>query len=203
MRRVIGAAAALLLCGCAAQAPEAGTNQSPSNETTTASSDVSPSSAQSSTASGGAEESFPPPPEGETADQAAIRGGWQEYWRVLEHYTADPAANTDPAQAQAVTTGEMSSGILDIVEEYRANGWQSQGGLVFRDVHVGEPETSEEGRMAVVSYCLDSSRHVVVKDGNPVDAPGPVYAHEAATMVEGADGVWRLAHFGTEETSSC
>ncbi|WP_353081786.1 hypothetical protein [Tessaracoccus lapidicaptus] len=145
-------------------------------------------------------ESFPPAPASESADQAAVRAAWMEYWRVYEKFAADPSL-PDWSETQRITAGEEATLIIQSIGALKDRGWRSLGGREFREVGVSLQGTSAEGRaVASVSYCLDSTAVQVVNalTGEPVTVDASPTLKEVATLEEGADGRWRVVEVRNE-----
>ena len=74
----------------------------------------------------------------------------------------------------------------------------------MRDLEVGIPTTSAEGvEQAVVTYCVDVSRLVLIDDqtGEPVEREGISDLAETVTFAKGKDGKWRVALVRNEPAS--
>ena len=178
-----------LAVGCT---PDVAPTSSPSvfvSPTVSSSPSVSPSPSPT------AVESFPPAPATESAEQAAIRAAWMEYWRVYEKFAADPSL-ADWTETQYVTTEEEATLIIQALGELRDNGWRSLGGRAFRDVVIAEDvPNQQEADTAEVRYCLDRSGVTLVDAETEtaviVDVP-PTFL-ETATLRRGLDGKWRVA----------
>lgn len=201
--KVVGAlVAALLLGGCT------GTDEPSPSPTPSESHSVSPMPTPSANPtsqtpppepSPTAIESFPPPPEGETEEQAAIREGWEAYRTTDDRYAKDPDLN-DWSDMESVTTGIEAQRSIERIMELRELNLKMTGDSVFRDVVIGNVETTNGIRSADVSSCLDPSNQVVVN----IDTDEPS-AHqnensllETVTMDLGSDGVWRAALYKNE-----
>ena len=188
-----------LAAGCT---PDVAPTSSPSvfvSPTVSASSSVSPSPSPT------AVESFPPAPASESAEQAAIRAAWMEYWRIHHKFTSDPTLS-DLSETQYITTGDQQNVILDVIAQLRDQKLRTLGGLQFRSVAVDGPLSGETGgvRFATVSYCVDR-RELRVENyetGESMAAPGAPTFLEKAVMNEGSDGQWRVAMM-TNEAAPC
>lgn len=137
-------------------------------------------------------------------ETAAIIHGWQEYWRVYEKFAADPSGFTDFTETQYVTTGEESDLILDRIATLRHRNLKVEGAQRFRDVSVDEIRETLDGlRTTGVSYCADNSerRLIDAATGEVVPRKGGDTYRETASMVEGLDGIWRVASMENEESS--
>ena len=184
-----------LAVGCT---PDVAPTASPSvfvSPTASASPSVSPSPSPT------AVESFPPAPATESAEQAAIRAAWMEYWRVFERYAQDPKLD-DFTELQNLVDGEESSVSMQSIRGLREAGRRPEGGFQFRNVVVDSPASAVSGRTATVEYCLDRSRlsMVDVETGTASSDPLPNLS-ETATLLEGADGVWRVAQIRNDEST--
>lgn len=133
----------------------------------------------------------------ESAEEAAIIAGWQEYWRVYGKFMADPNGFTDFSETQYVTTGEQSNTILDVIGFMRDNDLKGLGGSLFRDVSV---KVMSDG-VAEVRYCSDT-RNIDVRHADTNEVYEREVADtlaETATMHRGEDGVWRVAKIRNKE----
>ena len=188
---VVLAACVVSACTPAVEEPTTAPPSSP-----TASVSASPSPTPEPSPSPTVAESFPPAPASESPEQAAVRAAWMEYWRVRSEFVADPTL-TDLTPTQAVTTGEAQDLILRTIRTLRESGSRSTGGLVFRNVEVGEPASG--ATEATVSYCLDRGNlSLVDADGKPIASEGPTTLTETTTLSLGADGIWRVAQIRNE-----
>ena len=184
-----------LAAGCT---PDVAPTSSPSvfvSPTVSASPSVSPSPSPT------AVESFPPAPATESAEQAAIRAAWMEYWRVYEKFAADPSL-TDLTELQNLTDGEESSAVMSSIQSLREAGRFTKGGWQFREVVVEHP-IDGRGEQAKVSYCLDRSRLVIadIATDLPISGPQPGNLMETATLEQGPDGMWRVALRRNQEST--
>lgn len=201
---------AALLVGCVGEGTESPepvepspvVTESPSPSPTVGAPSPSPSPSPSPTAF----QSYPADLPTEDPESAAIIAGWQEYQRVLRKFSADPQGFTDFSETQYVTTGEKANGILDEIEGYREQGLRILGDFRYDNVEVGEAALADHGsREAVVSYCVDrAAMKVVDYEGreNATDHLTPRYP-ESATLVEGADGTWRVALVRNDQEATC
>ncbi|MDO5736304.1 MAG: hypothetical protein Q4P15_07500 [Propionibacteriaceae bacterium] len=147
-------------------------------------------------------ESFPPPPDDETAEQAAIREGWMNYWKVYDKFTADPFV-TDFTETQLVTVSgsDQARVILDVLQRLREGGWKVVGSHIFRDYRVLEgPSDSGDVSTAIVSYCYDGrqKRLVDALTGADVETTAADTYVETAKLEKGLDGIWRVSLIGNE-----
>lgn len=186
-----------LLAGCAGDG-EGGESVSPAPTAVTTSTPVespTPSASPSPTVM----PTYPSDLPTESAEEAAIIAGWQEYWRVFEKFAADPNGFTDFTETQYVTTDEESVGILESISSMRERGVRMVGGSVFRDVSI---EVLEEG-VAEVVYCADTTQMDVrhVESDEPYQPDVADSYRETATMWEGKDGTWRVAKIRNEAAS--
>lgn len=205
MRLVLTSVAVVaLLVGCSPGAEESPSPSPEPVETTVSESPVvspSPSPTTESpsptpTPTPSVFQSYPADLPTEDPESAAIIKGWQEYQRVRQKYLADPDGYTDFTETQNVTAGEQQNTILRNVELYRENRIRSHGGLVFDDVIVGKiSETADGLQQAMLSYCVDrSNAKVTTYEGEdyPTGDLLPRFT-EQATLLEGLDGIWRVA----------
>ncbi|WGT46641.1 hypothetical protein [Tessaracoccus lacteus] len=189
--------AVVLLVGCAGDGG-GGASESPEPTAVTTSSPVAsptPTTSPSPTVI----PTYPSDLPTESAEEAAIIAGWQEYWRVFEKFAADPNGFTDFTETQYVTTDEESVGILESISSMRERGVRMVGGSVFRDVSI---EVLEEG-VAEVVYCADTTQMDVryVESDEPYQPDVADSYRETATMREGKDGTWRVAKIRNEAAS--
>ncbi|MFD0865022.1 hypothetical protein ACFQ06_04265 [Tessaracoccus lubricantis] len=196
-----------LLVGCTAEAvespgPEVSTTMPSESPSVSESARVSPTPSPSPTPA----ESFPGKLPTEDAASSALIAGWQDYLRVLEKYSADPMGFTDFTETQNVTTGNEKVIILDLLSAYREEKVRVIGNFAFRDVEIGTIQLNAEGlRQATLEYCVDrSNMEVVSYEGTQQDTSGltPTYP-ETTTLVEGADGVWRVAQVRNDQERTC
>ena len=148
--------------------------------------------------------SFPPAPEGEDSEKAAIRQGWEQYNLVYDKYTKDPNL-TDFTEAQQVTTGFWSSGIMQYIRSLRKENLRAEGDTTYRDVKIGDPETNSDGvRVAVVTACLDPTHQytVDITTGEKSEKTLKGTLVETMTMELGLDKKWRVADY-TNEMKQC
>ena len=148
--------------------------------------------------------SFPPAPEGEDPEKAAIRQGWEQYNLVYDKYTKDPNL-TDFTEAQQVTTGFWSSGIMQYIRSLRKENLRAEGDTTYRDVKIGDPETNSDGvRVAVVTACLDPTHQytVDITTGEKSEKTLKGTLVETMTMELGLDKKWRVADY-TNEMKQC
>ena len=148
--------------------------------------------------------SFPPAPEGEEPEKAAIRQGWEQYKIVYEKYAVDPNL-TDFTEAQQVTTGFWSSGVMQSIRNFRKLNLRAEGYVVYRDVKIGDPETNSDGaRISIVTACNDLSHSLAidVTTGEKSDKGYNGTLSETTTMELGLDNKWRVADY-TNERKTC
>ena len=148
--------------------------------------------------------SFPPAPEGEDPEKTAIRQGWEQYNLVYDKYARDPNL-TDFTEAQQVTTGFWSSGIMQSIRNLRKQNLRAEGYVVYRDVKIGDPETNSDGvRVAVVTACLDPTHQytVDITTGEKSEKTLKGTLVETMTMELGLDKKWRVADY-TNEMKQC
>ena len=148
--------------------------------------------------------SFPPAPEGEEPEKAAIRQGWEQYKIVYEKYAVDPNL-TDFTEAQQVTTGFWSSGVMQSIRSLRKQNLRAEGYVVYRDVKIGDPETNSDGaRISIVTACNDLSHSLAidVTTGEKSDKGYNGTLFETTTMELGLDNKWRVADY-TNERKTC
>ena len=148
--------------------------------------------------------SFPPAPEGEEPEKAAIRQGWEQYKIVYEKYAVDPNL-TDFTEAQQVTTGFWSSGVMQSIRNFRKQNLRAEGYVVYRDVKIGDPETNSDGaRISIVTACNDLSHSLAidVTTGEKSDKGYNGTLFETTTMELGLDNKWRVADY-TNERKTC
>jgi len=148
--------------------------------------------------------SFPPAPEGEDPEKTAIRQGWKQYKIVYEKYAVDPNL-TDFTEAQQVTTGFWSSGVMQSIRNFRKLNLRAEGYVVYRDVKIGDPETNSDGvRVAVVTACLDPTHQytVDITTGEKSEKTLKGTLVETMTMELGVDNKWRVADY-TNERKIC
>ncbi|MBB1508230.1 hypothetical protein [Tessaracoccus sp. MC1756] len=206
MAAVAGAA---LLVGCTAGAVE---SPEPEDERTvvSASPSMSPSVSVSPSASPSPSpttfESYPGELPTEDAESAAIIAGWQEYQRVVAKFSADPLGFSDFTETQNVTTGNEKVVVLDMLAGYREEQLKVIGRFAFDDVVVSPVEANAEGlREVSLSYCVDRSNMQVLtydgvaRDTSELTATFP----ETATLVEGADAVWRVSKIRNSQDREC
>lgn len=186
-----------LAVGCT---PDVAPTASPSvfvSPTASASPSVSPSPSPT------AVESFPPAPATESAEQAAIRAAWMEYWRIHHKFTSDPSYS-DLTETQLITTGEQQNVILDSIGSLREMELRSLGGLQFRDVVVNPPSaTGDAPRTSLVEYCVDRQKLILenYSTGEKLAAPGAPTFLEQTTLEEGLDGRWRVSMIRNQEAA--
>ena len=148
--------------------------------------------------------SFPPAPEGEEPEKTAIRQGWEQYKIVYEKYAVDPNL-TDFTEAQQVTTGFWSSGVMQSIRNFRKLNLRAEGYVVYRDVKIGDPETNSDGaRISIVTACNDLSNSLAidVTTGEKSDKGYNGTLFETTTMELGLDNKWRVADY-TNERKTC
>lgn len=194
MRHLLAAPAAVALLLAVGCTPDDGepTPLPPSPTVSVASSAPSPTPMPSTSPT--VAESFPPAPATESAEQAAVRAAWMEYWRVYEKYAADPSL-ADLSETQQVTTGEAQNVILEAIGTLRDEDRAFLGGWNFRDVVITQPTESPTGdRAARLNYCVDRSAMVFedTTSGARSERSMP-NLKETSVLVQGPDGRWRLA----------
>ena len=148
--------------------------------------------------------SFPPAPEGEDPEKTAIRQGWEQYKIVYGKYARDPNL-TDFTEAQQVTTGFWSSGVMQSIRNLRKQNLRAEGYVVYRDVKIGDPETNSDGaRISIVTACNDLSHSLAidVTTGEKSDKGYNGTLFETTTMELGLDKKWRVADY-TNEVKTC
>ena len=148
--------------------------------------------------------SFPPAPEGEDSEKAAIRQGWEQYKIVYEKYARDPNL-TDFTEAQQVTTGFWSSGVMQSIRNLRKQNLRAEGYVVYRDVKIGDPETNSDGaRISIVTACNDLSHSyaIDITTGEKSDKGYNGTLFTTTTMELGLDKKWRVADY-TNEVKTC
>lgn len=190
-RSVVTVLCLVALTGCSpAREPVSSPSPLPTPSSAGPSPSVSPSPSLSPAPSMPA--SFPPDLPTTDPVEAAVIHGWQEYWRVYEKFAADPLGLTDQTETQYVTTGRQSTYVLDSLDSLKRMKVRSEGGLLFRDVAVGEAEVIGGETVRQITYCLDTTelRVINIETGERV-ARADTY-RETATMVKGPDGTWRV-----------
>ena len=148
--------------------------------------------------------SFPPTPAGEDPEKTAIRQGWEQYKIVYGKYARDPNL-TDFTEAQQVTTGFWSSGVMQSIRNLRKQNLRAEGYVVYRDVKIGDPETNSDGaRISIVTACNDLSHSLAidVTNGEKSDKGYNGTLFETTTMELGLDKKWRVADY-TNEVKAC
>ncbi|MFT3889627.1 MAG: hypothetical protein QM713_15900 [Arachnia sp.] len=197
---VVALAAALLLVACTPSGPGPSTPR-PSTPVVTHSPSPTPTN-PSPSPSPTVRPSYPTDLPTEDPVSAAIIKGWQRYLEVYDKFAADPLTPTDWTETQLVTEGEERRGILDALQQLREERLMYKGGMVYRDVEVGAPVEGPDGtQTAVLTYCVDASRVVVVyaDTGKPFERVGPSVLRETTTLVKAHDGTWRVSLIRNQE----
>ena len=189
-----------LLVGCT---PDTGPTPSPTQTTSTTPTPVpSPPVTPSPSPTPTAIDSFPDDVAGDSAVQAEIRTGWQNYYTVLDKFLRDPDLK-DLTELQHVTTGQEATDIVGVVVSYRDSNLVRQGDLILRDAVISEPVTNADGATtAEVNYCFDP-QHLRIVDattGEPAaNAIKPDQTMKVKDLMEKMkDGSWRVALSETE-----
>ena len=212
MRLVLTSVAVVaLLVGCSPGAEESPSPSPEPVETTVSESPVvspSPSPTTESpsptpTPTPSVFQSYPADLPTEDPESAAIIEGWQEYQRVYEKFAKDPNGYSDFTETQYVTVDPESVTVLDRIQALREQNLAVVGGSAYRGFEVGAISTTVEGlQTAVLTYCLDLNQFQLrdLTSGEFVQNGGTY--RETAVMVEGQDGVWRVADV-LSEAAAC
>lgn len=201
----VAVAAAALVSACVPDGTETPmpTPETPPTTTTTTSAPPSSPSPEPTTSSS-AIESFPPPPADETEEQAAIRQGWMDYWKVFDSYIKR-TSKEDLSEARQVTVpgSSESTQMLDIIVAYRDRGLIAVGDREFRDVVIDSLVEEDGTQSAIVFYCHDGTGLTLVdaKTEERAEIPSIDTLREQSMLQRGEDGVWRVASIRNEVTS--
>ena len=210
----VGAACLLLVAACApgdgpAEAPIPSPNVTkPASPGPTASTGLTPSpspttAAPSPLALATAVESFPDDPSGDSAAQAEVRAGWQEFERVIDKVVRDPDLK-DLTETQYVTTGQEADDVVTGIWGLRDSNLRREGDLILRDAVISEPAINGDGvMMSEVRYCFDPKfmRTVDIDTGEQggVEAIRPEDTMKVTVLMKLLpDGSWRAALTETE-----
>ena len=201
MRVVAVVSCLVLLVGCS-PAEEPSPSPSPTAVTPSPSPTPTPSSipsvSPSPSPSPTAVESYPADLPTGDPESAAIIAGWQEYFRVLDKFAADPFGYTDFSETQYVLTVDAANMIIEQIERMRLARLRSDGGFIFRNVDLTEvSEGSDGARTATVTYCVDAAQLRVFNLDTGERLPRAGTLQETAQMEQGRDGKWRLSGLST------
>ena len=205
MRVVAVVSCLVLLVGCS-PAEEPSPSPSPTAVTPSPSPTPTPSSipsvSPSPSPSPTAVESYPADLPTGDPESAAIIAGWQEYFRVLDKFAADPFGYTDFSETQYVSTGDAANLIIEQIEGMRRLRLRSEGGFVFRDLSVTPSDPGpENATRAILEYCVDFGHLQVYNLDTGERLPRSGTYQETATMEQGKDTKWRLANIYNTEAS--
>ncbi len=201
---VVTAAVAVVMVACSptgSETPNPTRETPPSTTTEVITPKQSSTPTPSPTPSPTVIQSFPPPAVGETEEQAAIREGWMNYWKVLDKFVKEPQiSDFNETQEVTVAESEQSKAILDEIQYLKDRNWRVVGHQVLRDFVVDVQQTNGPQQTATVTYCYDGSqRQVVANDtGQKVEADPPEFLLETALFEKGLDGIWRVSSISNE-----
>ncbi len=107
---------------------------------------------------------FPPAPKDETAEQRAIREGWEAYETQFDRYMRDSKL-TDLTDLRMTTTGSETKYVIDSIADMRDTGIIRVGEVPFRDLQIDQPQKNAEGvEVAHVQVCkVFTEQHQVVE----------------------------------------
>ncbi len=150
---------------------------------------------------------FPPAPKNETAEQRAIREGWEAYETQFDRYGRDSDLN-DYTELADLTTGSETEYVINAILKNRDAGVVRVGQLTFRGLVIDEAHTNEQSeRIATLEVCKDftQQKKVVEKTGGEFHESGTSQAPTLLityVMQRHPNGDWVVAS-GEGKATTC